>query len=137
MQVVLTGCPEHKWLLQEAQAYFTSRGELSVQDGLLFRSNQVINLASLRHQIIQRIHSSHMGIEGSLCRAREAYYWPLMHAKIKDFVTKCSIIFATLSGQSNAVKSSILISYPQDLGLKLKPICLHLMVRITFTEILL
>ena len=32
-----------------------------------------------------------MGIEGSLCRAREAYYWPLMHAQIKDFVTKCSI----------------------------------------------
>ena len=69
MQVVLTGWP----------------------DGLLFKSNQVIILASLRHQIIQRIHSSHMGIEGSLCRAREAYYWPLMNAEIKDFVAKCSI----------------------------------------------
>ena len=92
MQVVLTGWPEHKWLLpQEAQAYFTGRGELLVQDGLLFKSNQVIILASLRHQIIQRIQSSHMGIEGSLCRAKEAYYWPLMNAEIKDFVAKCSI----------------------------------------------
>ena len=134
MQVVLTSCPEHKWLLQEAQAYFTSRGELSVHDGLLFKSNQVINLASLHHQIIQRIHSSHMGIEGSLCTAREAYYWPLMHAEIKDFVTKCSICNTLRPKQ--CCKELNPHKLPQDLGPKLKSICLHLMVR-TFTEILL
>ena len=54
MQVVLTGWPEHKQLVpQEVQAYFISRDELSVQDGLLFKSDRVIIPASLRQQIIQ------------------------------------------------------------------------------------
>jgi len=75
MQVVLTGWPEQKRETpQEIQAYFTSRNELSVQDGLLFKSDRVIIPTSLRQRVIQKIHSSHMGIEGSLRRAREAYY---------------------------------------------------------------
>ena len=92
MQVVLTGWPEHKQLLpQEAQAYFTSHDKLSVQDGLLFKNNWAIIPASLHHQIIHKIHSSHVGIEGSLCRNREAYYRPLMNTGIKDSVAKYSI----------------------------------------------
>ena len=92
MQVVLTGWPEHKQLLpQEVQAYFTSCDEFSVQDGLLFKSDRVIISASLHQQIIQKIHSIHVGIEGSLRRAREAYHWSLMKAEIKDFIAKCSI----------------------------------------------
>ena len=89
MQVVLTGWPERKHLVpQEVQAYFSSRDELSVQDGLLFKGNRVVIPTSLRQSII---HSTHMGIEGSLRRAREAYYWPLMNAEVKDFISKCSI----------------------------------------------
>ena len=92
MRVVLAGWPEHKQLVpQEVQAYFTSRDELSVQDGILFKSNRVVIPASLRQHIIQKVHSGHMGIKGSLRRAREAYYWPLMNAQIRDFVNRCSV----------------------------------------------
>ena len=45
---------------------------------------------SLHHSIIQKVHGTHMGIEGSLRRAREAYYSPLMSAEVKDFISKCS-----------------------------------------------
>ena len=92
MQVVLTGWPERKHLVpQEVKAYFSSHDELSVQDGLLFKGNRVVIPTSLRQSIIQKIHSTHMGIEGSLYRAREAYYWPLMNAEVKDFISKCSV----------------------------------------------
>ena len=92
MQVVLTGWPKHKHLAPlELQTYFSSRNELSVQDGLLFKGNRVVIPTSLRQSIIQRIHSTHMDIEGSLRRAREAYYWPLMNAQLKDFISKCSV----------------------------------------------
>ena len=32
-----------------------------------------------------------MGIEGSLRRAREPYYWPFMNTELKDFISKCSV----------------------------------------------
>jgi len=53
MQVVLSGWPEQKQAVpQEVQAYFTSRDELSVQDGLLFKSDRVFVPASLQQQVI-------------------------------------------------------------------------------------
>ncbi|XP_061168813.1 uncharacterized protein K02A2.6-like [Saccostrea echinata] len=39
--------------------------------------------------MLTRIHSSHLGIEGCLRRARESVYWPQMNAEVKDFIQKC------------------------------------------------
>jgi len=91
MQVVVTGWPKQKQKIpQEVQVYFTSRDEFSVQDGL-FKSDRVIVPTSLRQRVIQKIHNSHMGFEGSLHRAREAYYWPLINAEIRDHIAQCSV----------------------------------------------
>ena len=40
--------------------------------------------------MLQRIHSSHIEIEGSLRRARENLFWLGMTKDVKDFVTKCN-----------------------------------------------
>ena len=92
MRIVLMGWPEHKKDVPlETHPYFNSRDELSVQNGLLFKGERVIIPVNLRQDVIQQIHHSHLGIEGSLCRAREAFYWPLMNAEIKDAISKCTI----------------------------------------------
>ena len=92
MRIVLIGWPNHKKdLPPEVQPYFSSRDELTIQDGLLFKNDRVIIPTSLRRDVIQQIHSSHLGMEGCLRRAREAYYWPLMNAEIKDTIAKCTI----------------------------------------------
>ena len=41
--------------------------------------------------MMERVHSSHLGVEGYLRRAREVFYWPCMNAKFKDFILKCDI----------------------------------------------
>ena len=41
--------------------------------------------------MLERIHSSHIGINGCIRRAREALFWPGMIKNIKDTVEKCSI----------------------------------------------
>ena len=75
MKVVLTGWPDHKKAVPpEVQPYFNSRDELTVQDGLIFKSDRVIIPTSLRRDVIQQVHNSHLGVEGCLCRAREAFY---------------------------------------------------------------
>ena len=38
--------------------------------------------------MLKQIHRSHIGMEGCLRRAREVLNWPLMNAKVKDFISK-------------------------------------------------
>ena len=37
------------------------------------------------------IHSTHIGTEGCLRRARDIMYWPRMGTQLKDYVSKCDV----------------------------------------------
>ena len=65
------------------------RDELTVQDGLIFRGERVVIPSSLRQVMKQKVHSSHMGIDSCLRRAREHIYWPGMSAEIKQQIEDC------------------------------------------------
>ena len=43
----------------------------------------------LRPKIIEKLHRSHIGIEGCLRRAREVVYWPNINRELKEFISKC------------------------------------------------
>ena len=45
--------------------------------------------------MLQRIHASHLGIEGCLRRARECLYWPGMNSEVKDFIQQCEVCRST------------------------------------------
>ena len=88
--VILQGWPaERKDVPVQVTPYFSVRDELSVQDGLVFRSERVVAPHALRQDIKQRIHSSHMGTEFCLRRARECVFWPKMNAEIKEMTAMC------------------------------------------------
>ncbi|KAK3085115.1 hypothetical protein FSP39_024657 [Pinctada imbricata] len=70
-------------------AYFDVRDELSVQNGIVFKGNRAVIPQNLRKDMLERIHASHIGIEGCLRRARESVYWPRMNSEVKDFIEKC------------------------------------------------
>ena len=42
-----------------------------------------------RSELLKRIHSSHLGVNGCLNKARECLYWPGMTADIKNYVSTC------------------------------------------------
>ena len=65
------------------------RDELTVQDGLVFKGNSVMIPKSLRADMKLKIHSSHLGIEACLRRARECIYWPGMSAEMKHHISAC------------------------------------------------
>ena len=69
MQVVQDGWPHKSRVPVEAKPYFKCHDELSVQNGLLFKSQRVIIPAALRLEMIRKLHSSHMGVESCLHRA--------------------------------------------------------------------
>ena len=44
----------------------------------------------MRAMLVKKLHSSHLGVEGCLRRAREVMYWPGMNQEVKDVVSVCS-----------------------------------------------
>lgn len=70
----------------------TSEGELIESQGLVFRGEQLVVPLSLRKDMLNQLHSSHIGTGGCVRRAREILlYWPRMSAEIRDFVSRCTI----------------------------------------------
>ena len=89
-QTIQTGWPEEKRDLPPAlEPYFSYRDELSVFDGLVFKGERLIVPKQMRQKMKERLHSSHIGINGCLRRARECLFWPSMTAEIKQYISQC------------------------------------------------
>ena len=88
--VIRVGWPNTKEEVPpEIRNYFHFREELTIQDGILFKGNRVIVPGALRSHMVKKVHSSHIGIEGCLKKARDVLFWPGMTSEIKDCVAKC------------------------------------------------
>ncbi|CAC5385605.1 unnamed protein product [Mytilus coruscus] len=61
--VIFDGWPNEKSeLLHSLRPYWTFRDELSVIDGLLYKSNKAIVPNALQNEMLDKIHESHLGI---------------------------------------------------------------------------
>ena len=89
-QIIQHGWPDNKEQLPaQLVPYFSSRDEMSVQDGLIFKGQRIVIPLSMRQELKKSIHSSHIGIDGCLRRARECLYWPGMSSEIKEYISTC------------------------------------------------
>ena len=70
-------------------SYFSIRDELSIQDGVIFCGQRMVIPSSLRRDMKQKLHASHLGVESCLRRARETIFWPGMSNEIKEMVATC------------------------------------------------
>ncbi|KAL6460946.1 hypothetical protein MHYP_G00309120 [Metynnis hypsauchen] len=90
IQVIQSGWPANKKnILPEVAHYYNLQDELTYQDGIIFRGERALIPDTLREDIMHRIHSSHLGVEGCLRQARECVYWPGMNEHIKIYIAKC------------------------------------------------
>lgn len=89
---ILQGWPDDKSLVPlNIRTYFNYRDELAVQHGVIFKGNRCIVPKSLRAKIKEKLHQSHIGIQGCLRRAREVVYWPSMNQEISEYIEQCDI----------------------------------------------
>jgi len=92
MEYVLKGWPLEKDQVDElAKEYWSYKEELSVEDGLLFKSDRIVVPRSLRAEMLEEIHGAHMGESKSLSYGRDYVFWPSMTAQVKDKVSSCPI----------------------------------------------
>ena len=89
---ILTGWPMQKDQVPiKIREYWSYRDELSVHNGVLFKGSRVVIPQLLRPEVKSKIHSSHLGVEACLCKARDTVFWPGMNAEVKDQIKQCSI----------------------------------------------
>lgn len=92
MDYVVNGWPSDKEVVDElAREYFSYREELSVEDGLLFKSDRIVVPRAMRGEVLDEIHGAHMGESKSLSYARDYVFWPGMSSQVKDRVRSCGI----------------------------------------------
>ena len=77
-QVIKSGWADYKdEVPHNVQCYFPFRDELVIQNGLIFKGEKVVIPNRVRREIIERVHESHIGIQGCLRRAREICIGPI------------------------------------------------------------
>jgi len=91
MDVVRNGWPaERRQASPCICGYWNIRDEISGYDGILYRGERIIVPATLRSEMLNRIHESHLGIEMGKRRARDVLFWPGMGSAIEDKVSNCA-----------------------------------------------
>ena len=89
-KTILDGWPSHKAQVpREIQQYYSIRDELSVQDELIFKGQRCIIRKNLRKIIKQKLHRSHVGVQGCLRLAREVVYWPGITKELTEYIQQC------------------------------------------------
>ena len=71
--------------------YWLYQDEISVHNGVLFKNHQLIVPKPLQAEILSGSHSSHLGTESCLRKAKDVVLWPGMTNEIKESVANCQI----------------------------------------------
>ena len=110
---VADGWPHDKRSLPKPlQTYWTYRDEISLEDGLLLKSNRILIPESLRKETLEQIHEGHFGIDKCLLRARETVFWPGISKAVKEIVEKCGICQTNSTAQRHPANPSEIPPHP-------------------------
>ncbi|UYV66848.1 hypothetical protein LAZ67_4003074, partial [Cordylochernes scorpioides] len=85
------GWPDKKKMSPTLLSYWHVKDELGVQNGLLMRSCRLVIPASMKLEILDKLHAGHFGITKTRLRARETVWWPGISEEIAETVRKCSV----------------------------------------------
>ncbi|UYV77733.1 K02A2.6-like [Cordylochernes scorpioides] len=85
------GWPDKKKISQALLSYWHVKDELGVQNGLLMRGCRLVIPASMKLEILDKLHAGHFGITKTRLRARETVWWPGISEEIAETVRKCSV----------------------------------------------
>ena len=90
--LIVNGWPEFKDKVpNSALPYFDMRDELSVIDGVIVKGEAVLIPKALRNEMKTRLHSSHLGYDSMIRRARGMIFWPGIASEIKQLAQNCEI----------------------------------------------
>ena len=91
-QTIIDGWPDLRQNCPSCILEFLNhRDELSFDDGIIFRGETLVIPHSLRNEMINAVHVSHMGVSKTLSRAKDIMFWPMMSKQITDHILACQL----------------------------------------------
>ena len=88
-QYCQTGWPTRGAIPGILKPYCYVSAELTVERGLLMRGSRVVIPASLRVDMLDRIHAAHQGITKCRERAKHSVWWPGLSRQLEEIVRSC------------------------------------------------
>ena len=89
-EVICNGWPDNKRLIPDGLSPFWGyRDEMSLNNGMVYRGNQVVIPFSMQTDMLKKIHSSHLGAESNIRLCKDILFWPGMQSDIKDQCSTC------------------------------------------------
>lgn len=90
---------------KSVQKFWNHRDELTIMNGIVFKSDKIVIPLSLRKEMLIKLHTAHLGIEKSKERARDVIFWPGMNQDIENHVKSCE---TCLSRRNNQPKETLM-----------------------------
>ena len=89
--IIIAGWPDSKdEISDELKLYWSYRDELAVIDGIILKGRYTIIPNTLRLQVLDQLHTNHMGIEKTKLLARECVYWYSINADMEKYIKQCA-----------------------------------------------
>lgn len=90
---------------KEMSIFFKLQQSLHSENGMIFLNDKLVIPKILRNQILNKLHTAHLGIEKTKARARKILYWPGLSQDIQNFISKCK---ACLKYSKNNIKEPLI-----------------------------
>ena len=89
------GWPNHRHDVPKSiRGYFPLRHELVCDNRIIYKANRIVISESMCKNILQQLHSPHVGVEATLRRAKECAFWDTINKDIENWVETCAICAA-------------------------------------------
>ena len=92
LDVVVKGWPEKiQDIPKSIRHYWSMKDFISIENGVLLKSQQVIIPECMQKEILEKLHFSHQGIEKTRLLARTCVYWRGINEDIENLIQQCNI----------------------------------------------
>ena len=89
--LIITGWLDSRDKLHvDLRPYWSYRDKLAVRDGIILKGRGIIMPNSLRQQVLNQLHTNHMGTEKTKLLACECVYWSSINADIEKCIKQCA-----------------------------------------------
>ena len=110
--------------IQERHPICTRQYWPLIIEGLVFRGETLVIPPSMGHEMLTKLHDSHLGVEKCKASARSIMYWPGMGRDIKETISGCSIC-AKYKEACQFLPATYPLCYPRTSMVKTKDGHLH------------
>ncbi|KAF2901351.1 hypothetical protein ILUMI_04836 [Ignelater luminosus] len=103
----------HIFQVSNTEKHIAKINIIKVQNGLILRDDRILIPFNLRKIMIEKLHTSHTGIENSLKLSKQNLFWPGMTQEITEKIRYCEICQRHSNNlQKLPMMSSLVPDYP-------------------------